>query len=358
MSGHATVGSGQREVGRDELPVAALEEYLAKVLGRPFRVDAATRLTAGASNTMYVLRDTGGEEIILRAPPRVKTSKSAHDVGREYRVLRALEGTGVPHPAANDLCTDTGLLGVPFMVLQRVRGFHLELPLDPPYPLDPAALRTLVMSYVDTLAAIGEVDWRSAGLEGFGRPDGFLSRQVDRWLSQLEGYRNRPLPHLERVTSWLRANQPPDQAPGLLHGDYQFLNVLFAPEPGGGVAAVVDWEQATIGDPLVDLGWVLGLWAEAGERSAVSGDAPWITQEPGMPSRVEILDRYACTSSRDLDAVGYYQVLALFKLACILEGSYAKALRSESDIARHLEFGEMVPRLLADAAAIVRGERR
>lgn len=148
-----------------------------------------------------------------------------------------------------------------------------------------------------------------------------------------------------------------DQPPGLLHGDYQFLNVLFAPEPGGGVAAVVDWEQATIGDPLMDLGWLLGLWSEAGERSPVTGGAPWVTQLDGMPTRAQLAERYATATGRDVSAAAYYQVLALFKLACVLEGSYAKAMRAQSDIARHVEFGEMVPRLLDAAAVIIRGER-
>jgi len=357
MSGHATVGSGSREVAPDELPTEAVERYLTSVLDRPFRIDRATRLTAGASNKMYVLREADGAELVLRVPPEVKSSRTAHDVGREHRVLRALEGTDVPHPRPYVLCTDTGLLGVPFLVVERVRGFHLELPLDPPYPLPPEALHALVLSYVDALAAIGQVDWRAAGLGDFGRPEGFLARQVDRWLSQLEGYRARPLPHLDLITSWLRDGRPAEQPPGLLHGDYQFLNVLFSPAPSGGVAAIVDWELATIGDPLVDLGWVLGTWAHAGERSAVTGGAPWVTQLPGMPTRAQITERYAASSGRDVSAVGYYQVLALFKLACLLEGSYAKAVRAESDIARHLEFGEMVLRLLEDAAAVVRGER-
>jgi len=357
LSGHGTVGSGIQDVRSDELPLDEVARYLGSVLERPFRIDRATRLTAGASNKMYVLREVDGLELILRVPPQVKTSRTAHDVGREYRVLRALGGTAVPHPRPYALCTDTSLLGVPFMVVDRVRGFHLELPLDPPYPLPPQALHRLVLTYVDALAAIGQIEWRAAGLTDFGRPEGFLSRQVDRWLSQLEGYRTRPLPHLELLTSWLPAHQPADQPPGLLHGDYQFLNVLFAPEPGGGVAAIVAWNQATIGSPLVDLGWVLGLWAEAGERAAVTGGAPGITQGEGLPTRGELPGRDASGRGRDVSAVAYYQVLALFKLACILEGSYAKAVRAESDISRHFEFGDMVPRLLEDAAAVVRGER-
>lgn len=337
------------------LPLERIADEVARAIGEPFVIESVSRLGSGASNEMYVL-DSGARQLILRTPPPVKTSKTAHDVVRETTILRALDRTDVPHPRVVLLNEDESILGRPFMVIEKVVGFHLDLETEPPYAVGPLQRHALGLSFIDNLARIGAVDWEDAGLDGFGRPDGFLQRQVERWLGQLAEYRSRELPYLDHITSWLRANRPTDASPGILHGDYQFLNVLFAPAEPADVVAIVDWEQSTIGDPLVDLGWVLGLWSEPGERSAVTGER-WITQQEGMPTRRELTERYATVSGRDVSDIAYYEVLALFKLACILEGSFAKASRGESDIERQHAFGPMVLRLLEDAAAISRGER-
>ncbi|MFI7166267.1 phosphotransferase family protein [Rhodococcus erythropolis] len=351
------LGSGSRSVDLSTLPVNRLQSYLTMLIGHEFDVRSAIRLTAGASNTMYVVSASDGEELVLRVPPAVKTSRSAHDINREFRIMTALRDTAVPHARVHGLCDDASILGAPFMILEKIEGFHLELPMQEPVELRPERVRAMSTEFVDGLAEIASVDWRAAGLEDFGRPDGFLSRQVNRWLTQLAGYRERDLPHLDVITRWLDSNRPPDAEPAIMHGDYQFLNVMFGRSDPEKIVAVVDWEQSTIGDPMLDLGWVLGLWCEAGERSAVSGEDTWITQIAGMPTRTEIAERYATVSGRDVGALAYYEVLGLFKLACILEGSYIKSLRNESDIDRHKHFGVVVPRLLEDAAAIIHGER-
>ncbi|PQP21979.1 phosphotransferase family protein [Rhodococcus opacus] len=351
------LGSGSRSVDLSTMSIDRLQPCLRELVGHEFDVRSAIRLTAGASNTMYVLTAADGAELVLRVPPAVKTSRSAHDINREFRIMSALRDTTVPHARLHGLCEDESILGAPFMVMEKVDGFHLELPMQESVELRPERVRAMSTAFVDGLANIASVDWRAAGLEGFGRPDGFLSRQVNRWLSQLAGYRERELPYLDVITTWLDSNRPPDAEPAIMHGDYQFLNVMFGRSDPEKIVAVVDWEQSTIGDPMLDLGWVLGLWCEAGERSAVSGDDTWITQIDGMPTRTEIAERYATVSGRDVGALAYYEVLGLFKLACILEGSYVKSVRNESDIDRHKHFGVVVPRLLEDAAAIIHGER-
>lgn len=335
-------------------PRARLEEYMRGRLDPGLQVESVTPLAGGASNHMFVLEAQPLGRLVLRRPPAVKSSPTAHDVAREYRVLRALDETSVPHPRAVLLCEDAGLIGAPFLLMEHVAGFVLDGS-RPAQAEHAARIGDLGRLFIDALAELAAVDWRAAGLESFGRPEGFLERQVNRWLGQLEGYRTRALPELDFLPGWLAGNRPAGGEPGILHGDYQFLNVIFSPA-GDRVAAIVDWEQSTIGDPLLDLGWVLGLWAEPGEVSPVSR-SEWLTQAPGMSRRRELAEGYARATGRDLTHLRYYETLALFKLACVLEGSYARHLAGRSEHGAHAEFGWMVPRLLETAAAIARGER-
>jgi len=333
---------------------AALALYLRKALDPELELESVRRLSGGASNEMYLLELTDRAPLVVRRPPSAKSAPTAHNVVREHTILSALEHTDVPHPRSLHLCTDEAVIGAPFLVMEHIDGYVLERPLIGENA-NPSRLRERAFQFIDGLAQIARADWRAAGLESFGKPAGFLDRQVARWLGQLGQYQSRPLPQLELVCGWLRGNQPKMGAPGILHGDYQFLNVIYHRD-GGRIAAIVDWEQSTIGDPLLDLGWVLGMWAEPGERSPVDLGT-WTTQLPGMPRRGELAERYAQASGRSLVNLRYYEVLALFKLACILEGLYARHLRATSDFAIHADFEWMVPRLLETAADIARGER-
>ena len=200
------------------------------------------------------------------------------------------------------------------------------------------------------------MDWRAAGLEGFGRPDGYLERQVDRWLGQLERYRTRELDGLDVVATWLRDACPQPGEPGILHGDFQLANAMFAHQPPTRLLALVDWEQSTVGDPLVDLGWLLALWDEPGEEPIRGPGAEnrRVNQEQGFPTRAELAARYAERSGRSLEHLGWYEVLALFKLACVLEGAYARHARGQSDSPLHARLEKMVPALLHSAERLVR----
>jgi aminoglycoside phosphotransferase (APT) family kinase protein len=334
---------------------AVLLRYLGREVPELGTVRRVERITSGSSNEIFEL-STDDRQVILRRPPRQKLSASAHDVGREFRVLRALRDTPVPHPDAIHLCTDESVLGTPFLLMSKVDGFHLKAPY-PGHALRPGAMRAMMFDFIEVIAHLSLVDWAAAGLTGFGRPAGYLDRQVDRWLGQLARYQTRDLPKLAEVAAWLRAHQPRSGVPGIIHGDYQFLNVLFANDRPGRVAGVLDWEQSTIGDPLVDLGWVLGLWTQAGEESPLNAFYGNASQEPGAPTRAELAERYAAVSGRPVADRLYYEVLALFKLGCIAEGSYYRHITGVSDTALHADFEWIVPKLIATAYSITEGER-
>ena len=336
------------------LDADTLVSYLAREAPAIGVVEDIRRITSGSSNEIFELSTDRGP-VILRRPPRQRLSASAHDVKREFRVLTALRGSAVPHPEAIHLCEDEQVLGVPFLLMAKVDGFHLKAPY-PEHATAPGAMRAMMFDFIEVIAHLSRVDWEAAGLTGFGRPEGYLDRQVDRWLGQYAGYRTRELPKLDEVAAWLRANQPASGQPGIIHGDYQFLNVLFdnaLPR----VAGVLDWEQSTVGDPLVDLGWVLGLWTEAGEESPLNAFYGNASQHPGVPTRAELAERYAAVSGRPVEDRRYYEVLALFKLSCIAEGSYYRHVTGQSDTELHADFEWIIPKLVHTAFAITAGER-
>jgi len=312
----------------------------------------AEKFAAGASNEIWEIR-SGENRWVLRRPASDSTLRS-DTLAREFWVLRALDGTSVPHPQALAVCEDSEVIGGPFLVMAHVDGFTPRIPLPEPFAGDASSRHDMGVAMADVLGHLAAVDWRANGLDDFGRPDGYLDRQVDRWLGQLERARTRELPDVDDVAAWLRANVPSMGEPGILHGDYQFANVMFDHDTPARIAAVVDWEQSTIGDPLVDLGWLLALWDEPGEEPVRGGDEVRVNQQDGFPTRAELAARYAHVTGRLLDALGWYEVLALFKLACVLEGAYARFARGESQNPAHARLEAMVPGLLQSAGKLVR----
>jgi aminoglycoside phosphotransferase (APT) family kinase protein len=222
------------------------------------------------------------------------------------------------------------------------------------------ATRELSFALADALARIHRVDWRAQGLEGFGRPEGFLDRQVERWLGQLAQYRTRDLPHLDEIAAWLRDHQPSHSRPGILHGDYSGGNVMFARQRPGRVAAVVDWENATIGDSLLDLAAFVRPFPEYEGQPPpplAEGDHVRISGLPGVPTRDELLGRWSEVSGFEVPDLTYYDVLSAFRTACILEGSYSRYVRGVSHDPYHAVFETKVPMMLEGAAARISGER-
>ena len=314
----------------------------------------AERLGAstGIANALYLL-GRGEYRWVLRRPPEVKNDPSASNIVREWRILTALDGTSVPHPTPRLLCEDPAVIGAPFLVMDVVDGFTPGFELPSPFADDPSLRFELGMAYVDGCAALSDVDWRARGLDGLGKPDGFLERQVPRWLAQLDRYRTRDLPELDFLTGWLDANRPAMSPPAIIHGDYSPFNVMVAPRPPVHLAAIVDWDTGTIGDPLLDIGHLLARWTEPGEESVIGEQAGGVA---GYPTRAEMAARYEERTGRDLSALPYYEALALFKLAVILEGTFARERATGVPDDRN-SMGEIVPRLLAAAADFARGKR-
>lgn len=308
--------------------------------------------TTGIANALF--RVARGEHAwILRRPPAVKNDPSASNTLREWRILQALEGTPVPHPEPVLYCDDVEVLGTEFMLMGVVDGFTPGFDLPDPFLSDPALRFDLGMAYVDGLVQLAAVDWQQAGLSDLGKPEGFLERQVPRWLAQLERYRTRDLPELEFLSTWLSANTPAMSPAAIIHGDYSPFNVMVAPQTPARLAAIVDWDTGTIGDPLLDIGHLLARWTEPGEEPIITEQAGG---SAGYPSRRQMAERYAERSGRDLTALPYYQALALFKLAVILEGSHARQVKAGVDADR-TDMGPRVVRLLAGAADFARGRR-
>jgi aminoglycoside phosphotransferase (APT) family kinase protein len=284
------------------------------------------QLLAGGTQNILLRFDRGSQEFVLRRPPLHLRKNSNETMKREARVLEALAATEVPHPNFIASCEDEDVLGACFYLMAPVDGFNPANGLPQLHASDPAIRERMGYSYIEGMAALGAVDYKAVGLEGFGKPDGFLKRQSIRWMSQLESYAAfeewtgfKELPDVERIVSWLEDHLPQHFTPGILHGDCHLANTMFAHDSGE-LAAFVDWELATIGDPLIDLGWVMATWAD--EHTPTVGDIePW----DGFANLDELVAHYDEYSTRSLDAIAWYGVLACFKLGAILEGTHARA---------------------------------
>ncbi|MES2258433.1 MAG: phosphotransferase family protein [Pseudomonadota bacterium] len=315
---------------------AWLEQRLGKA--QEFSVSA---VQGGASNLIYKV-ELDGKSYALRRPPLISNDPTSNNLLREIKLLQALAQTDIPHTRLVLACEDAEVIGAPFELLDWHAGFAAKDPLPPGFD-DPAARRAMAHELVDALAAVSNADWKAAGLEGFGKPEGFLERQVERWLAQLERYRVRDIPGLDELAQWLRANTPQMQRAALVHGDYQFINVMYEPALPVRLSAIVDWESATIGDPLLDLGWMLAGWQEAGEEASFASYIDW----NGFPTRRELAERYAAATGLSLQHLGYYMALAMFKLGIIMEGAYSRYVKGKSTLALHAKMEHDVPMMIA-----------
>jgi aminoglycoside phosphotransferase (APT) family kinase protein len=306
-------------------------------------------LSGGTQNVIYELR-RGGHSCVLRMPPPGAPPDRDKGILREWRIIAALDGTDVPHTAAVGVCDDPAVLGRPFYLMGFVDGWS---PMDThgtwpePFDSDLSARPGLSYQLAEGIALLANVDWRARGLSDLGRPDGFHERQVDRWIGFLERIRARDLPGLEVATDWLRAHKPLDFIPGLMHGDYQFANVMYHHGAPARLAAIVDWEMGTVGDPKLDLGWMVQSWPENTHQLADADDSAMsYVDMRGMPSRDDVVAHYAEVSGRQVDDLDYYLVLAKWKLAIVLEQGFQRA----GDDEKLLAFGPVVTDLMASAA--------
>lgn len=282
-------------------------------------------LIAGGTQNVLLRFVRGGRAYVLRRPPLHKRKNSDETMRREARVLAALAGSDVPHPALVAACGDTDVLGAAFYLMEAIEGFNPGTGLPEPFRSDRAMQRAMGLAMADAIAALARVDVAKAGLADLGRADGWLERQVPRWRRQLASYGELPgyagpeIPALDEVAAWLEAHRPAHFEPGLIHGDFHFANVLFRHDAPR-LAAVVDWELATIGDPLLDLGHLLATWPDPGAASSVA-----VLDAPGLPTRTEVAARWSARSGRDASDLRWYHVLACYRLGIILEGSNARA---------------------------------
>ncbi len=303
-------------------------------------------IAGGRSNLTYGVSD-GTRSWVVRRPPLGHVLATAHDMAREYRVITALRDTSVPVPRSYALCTDPDVLGAPFYVMSAVDGVAYRTA-DQLSAVGPARVRAIAERLVGTLALLHAVVPAEVGLADFGRPEGFLARQVRRWKKQLDASRSRPLPGIDELHDLLAANTPDGTSPTIVHGDYRLDNVLVGPDDK--IAAVLDWEMATLGDPLTDVGLLVVY-----QRMDRLAEGPMASDAPGYPPEGEILGLYTASSGRDLSNLGFYIALASFKSAVILEGIHYRYIHGQTVGEGFEEIGTRVEPLVASGLAAIRG---
>ena len=289
-------------------------------------ISDAVRLAGGTQNILLRFKRSG-RDYVLRRPPAHPRPSSNETMRREARLLGALAGTPVPHPGFIAACTDETVLGAVFYLMEPVDGFNPASGLPPLHAGSADVQHKMGHTLVDGIAALGALEYEQLGLSDFGKPDNYIARQVSRWRAQLDSYADMAgwpgptaLGEVDRIAAWLETHTPTVWRPGIMHGDYHLANVMYRFD-GPELAAIVDWELATIGDPLIDLGWLLATWPDSDDDQGTLSVTPWI----GFPTADELVSRYAERSTRDLSHMPWYRVLACYKLGILLEGTYARA---------------------------------
>jgi aminoglycoside phosphotransferase (APT) family kinase protein len=309
---------------------------------------SAEPIGEGHSNVTFML-STG---VVVRRPPRGPLPPSAHDVLREARLLRALERTPVRVPKVLAVCDDPGVIGAPFYVMECVAG---EVITDeiPPDVDNPAERGRIADQLIDALVELHGVDWTAVGLEGFGKPTGYLERQLRRFGGLWEHNKTRELPEVEEVGRWLSSNLPQSPAATIVHGDYRLGNTMFAPDAPARLVAIFDWEMATIGDPLADVGYMVMHWTERDDPPA-KFSLHNVTRREGFPTREQLVARYEERSGRSMQALNWYVTLALWKAVVFMEGNYKRAVAGSTDDPYLKTFGDGVVEIAQRALHVSR----
>ena len=332
---------------------AYLREHKVPGSGGPLEVK---QFRGGHSNLTYLLR-FGDQEWVVRRPPFGPLPPSAHDMGREYRVLSRVWEGFTSAPRAILMCEDPAIIGAPFFVMQRRSGYVVpnRRPLDPGIRQDAATFRAMSEGFIDALVGLHAVDYKQVGLEGLGRPDGFIRRQITGWMDRWEKAKTGDVPLMNQLGAWFLEHIPPAQPPVILHNDYYLHNVMFAADNSGKVSGVFDWEMSTLGDPMIDLGIALNYWRDA-------GDAPDLidlsegyahTVRPGFLTRRQLAERYAAGSGRDIGHIEFYRAWALWKTATVIQQIYVRFVRGQTSDPRFEAMGTHPPVLARTAAEVV-----
>ncbi|HVE75193.1 MAG TPA: phosphotransferase family protein [Actinomycetota bacterium] len=347
--------SAQPDIEAQLVDQESLAQYLNEHLGEGEL--SIQRHSAGHSNETFFLKK-GGRDLVLRRPPLAVYLPTAHDVLREYRVLSALQSTKVRVPRTVLSCEDESVIGAPFYLMEKVEGPVLRSEL-------PEELRTsrseIGRELVNALAELHAVDYEQVGLGGLGKAAGYLERQIKRWTGQLDlatsiTSTSREVPQMWEVRHWLAANVPESSRSTIVHGDYKLDNVVYGATSPARLVAILDWEMCTLGDPLADLGWMISFWREAGDQEdPVFQGLSSVTAAQGFSTRAELVQLYEELTGTQTESLTWYVVLAVWKLACLLEGSYGRHLLGTTDDPFFAQLEQGVPALARRALQVAEG---
>ena len=341
----------------EELDAAVVAGFLSRELpGIAGSIEIA-QFPGGASNLTYLVR-AAGRQWVLRRPPFGTKARGAHDMGREYRILSRLHAAYRYAPRPVLFCADTDVLGEQFYLMERLQGLILRRDLPDGMHLAPEQARALCRNLVEVHAELHAIDYAAVGLGELGRPDGYVARQVSGWSSRYRAARTADVPDNEALMAWLEANRPPDATrAAIIHNDYKFDNVVLGEGDGSWrISGVLDWEMATIGDPLMDLGASLAYWVQADDPEALREIRMLPTHLPGMMRRTELVEYYCACTSREAAHFGFYYAYGLFRLAVIVQQIYFRFMRGETKNPRFASFGRACTVLSATAEAVAGGD--
>lgn len=340
----------------EELDREALRSYLsAQIPGLEAAELEVLQYPSGHSNLTYLLR-FGKDELVLRRPPFGKKIITAHDMQREYHILTSLAPIYPRAPRPMLYCEDEAVLGAPFYVMEKLQGVILRGAQPQGIDLPPVIMRKLCENFVDSLVELHQLDYQAAGLGDLGHPEGYVRRQVEGWTQRYLNAKTDDIPAMLNVAEWLRENIPPENPPALIHNDYKYDNLVLEAGDLSNIIGVLDWEMATIGDPLMDLGTTLGYWVEADDPPEMKLLSFSPTSLPGNLTRGQIAQRYAKRSGRDLSHIKFYYAYGLFKIAVIVQQIYARYKAGFSQDERFAQIIFAVYVLSARAESVIEGE--
>jgi aminoglycoside phosphotransferase (APT) family kinase protein len=328
----------------ERLDESRLADYLAGRLPGADHAPTVRQFGGGAANLTYLL-DYGTHEYVLRRPPLGPVAASAHDMGREYRVLSVLYQSFPYAPRAFLFCDDESIIGAPFFVMERRYGMVVRRAMPDAYREMPHAPRRMSEALVDALAQFHAVDYEVLGLGGLGKPAGFVDRQIEGWYRRWQAAKTADLADMDAVYAWLKSSQPSHAQVSLVHNDYKLDNVMLATDDPGRVVAIFDWDMCTLGDPLSDLGALLTYWTEPDDPPYLQATAMMPTGDAGFLRREELVARYAAKSGRSVDDIDFYHALGLFRLTVIVAQIYIRYARGQTQDARFAAMEFMIPAL-------------
>jgi aminoglycoside phosphotransferase (APT) family kinase protein len=329
----------------EELDLARLDLYLRRHFPNEGGMLQVRQYPSGHSNLTYSLQ-LGAKELVLRRPPFGSKVKSAHDMGREFRVLSKLHSVYRPAPEVLFYCEDASVLGAPFYVMEPIHGIILRRELPPGLDLPAEKARQLSESFIGNLVRLHRVDYTAAGLSDLGRPEGYLIRQVRGWTERYYGARTHDYPEVEKISAWMQQHMPSTNAVSLIHNDYKYDNVVLDSSDITTIVGVLDWEMCTVGDSLADLGTTLAYWVDATDPEELQQDRWGPTTRPGSLTRAEVVQHYAQKTGSDVSQIAFYLVLARFKLAVIVQQIYYRYHQGITKDERFASMSEKVQTLL------------